>query len=160
VNRDHFGVELAPTIVSVHTSQMIELGRGSATSTATPANYFARWIDHGTWPAWSPDTEWVRVDGPVAVGTRGVLKPKRGPKAKFVISACTPGQEYTDTTLLPGARLVFQHTVEQTEHGTELGVLVTIEGPLAFVWTRVFGGGFRESAQADLDRLVRLVEEP
>ncbi|MEP6462626.1 MAG: hypothetical protein ABJC62_04270 [Frankiaceae bacterium] len=67
----------------------MELGRGYATSTATPAAFFARWIDHDTWPEWSPDTEWVRLDGPVEVGTRGVLKPKGGPKAKFVISACT-----------------------------------------------------------------------
>lgn len=138
---------------------MKELGRGSATSTATPDAYFARWIDHDTWPTWSPDTAWVRVDGPVAVGTRGVLKPKRGPKVKFVISACVPGQEYTDTTQLPGARLVFQHTVEATKDGSDLQVLVTIDGPLAFLWARVMGEGFRDSAQADLERLVRVVEQ-
>lgn len=45
---------------------------------ATPDAYFARWIDHDTWPQWSPDTEWVRLDGPVEVGTRGVLKPGAG----------------------------------------------------------------------------------
>ena len=139
---------------------MIELGRGSATSTATPAAYFARWIDHDTWPTWDPDTEWVRVDGPVAVGARGVLKPKRGPKVKFVISACVPGSEYTDTALLPGAHLIFQHTVDRIEQGSDLRVLVTIEGPLAFLWAKVMGGGFRDSAQANLDRLVRLVEQP
>lgn len=138
---------------------MRELGRGCATSTATPDDYFARWIDHDTWPTWSPDTEWVRVDGPVAVGTRGVLKPQRGPKAKFVISACSPGREYTDTTQLPGARLVFQHTVEPTQDGSDLRVLVTMDGPLTFLWARVMGGGFRDSAQADLDRLVGLVEQ-
>jgi hypothetical protein len=115
--------------------------------------------DHDTWPAWSPDTEWVRLDGPVAVGTRGVLKPKGGPRAKFVIIACTPGREYTDTTLLPGARLVFEHTVQLTEGGSDLSVLVTITGPLALLWARVMGGGFRGSAQTDLDRLVRLVEQ-
>jgi hypothetical protein len=138
---------------------MIELGRGSATSSAPPDAYFARLCDHDTWPAWSPDTEWVRLDGPVAVGTRGVLKPKGGPRAKFVITACTPGREYTDTTLLPGARLVFEHTVQLTEGGSDLSVLVTITGPLALLWARVMGGGFRDSAQTDLDRLVRLVEQ-
>jgi hypothetical protein len=138
---------------------MIELGRGSATSTAAPAAYFARWVDHDTWPAWSPDTEWVRVDGDVAVGTRGVLKPRKGPKAKFVISVCTPDREYTDTTLLPGARLVFAHTAVPSEGGSDLHVVVTIAGPLAFLWAKVMGGGFRDSAQADLNRLVDLVEQ-
>lgn len=139
---------------------MIELGRGHATSTATPAAYFARWIDHDSWPQWSPDTQWVRLNGPVEVGTRGVLKPTGGPKAKFSISACTPGREYTDTTLLPGARLVFQHLVEPAATGCALDVRVTIDGPLAFVWSKIVGSGFRESAQADLDRLVQIVEQP
>ena len=138
---------------------MMELGRGHATSTATPDAYFARWIDHDTWPQWSPDTEWVRVDGPVEVGTRGVLKPRGGPRVKFVISACTSGREYTDISRLPGARMVFQHTVEPAEHGCELHVRVTMEGPLAFVRSRIMGGGFRESVPADLDRLVRIVEQ-
>ena len=138
---------------------MIDLGRGRATSKASPDAYFARWIQHETWPEWSPDTRWARVDGPVAVGASGVLKPRGGPRVKFVISSCVPGQEYTDTTLLPGARLVFQHTVELVAQGSELGVRVTIEGPLAFLWAKVMGGGFRESAQADLDRLVRLMEQ-
>ena len=39
-------------------------------------------------------------------------------------------------------------------------MLVTIDGPLAFLWAKVMGGGFRDSAQANLDRLVRLVEQP
>ncbi len=138
---------------------MIELGLGSAMSTATPNAFFARWIDHSTWPNWSPDTEWVRLDGPVGVGTRGVLKPKAGPKIKFVISTCAADCEYTDTALLPGARLVFQHTVEEVEGGSKLRVRVTIEGFLAVFWAKVMGGSFRHSVQADLNRLVRIVEK-
>ena len=89
-----------------------------------------------------------------------MLKPKGGPKAKFVISACSPDREYTDTTRLPGARLVFRHTVEPAALGCELHVQVTMDGPLAFVWSKIMGGGFRESAQRDLDRLVAIVEQP
>lgn len=138
---------------------MLELGRGHATSTATPGAFYARWTDHDTWPEWSPDTDWVRVDGPVEVGTTGVLKPRGGPRVKFVISACTPGREYTDTTRLPGARLVFRHTVEPAARGCELHVRVTMAGPFAFVWSRIMGGGFRESVSADLGRLIRVVEQ-
>ncbi|WP_222269127.1 hypothetical protein [Modestobacter marinus] len=105
---------------------MIELACGSARSSAGPDAYFARWVDHGTWPAWSPDTEWVRVAGPVRTGTRGVLKPRGGPRVRFVVSACRPGREYTDTSRLPGACLVFQHVAEESGAGTELGVRVTL----------------------------------
>lgn len=138
---------------------MMELGKGTATSTASPAAFFARWVDHGTWPQWSPDTEWVRVNGPTAVGTRGVLKPKGAPRVKFVISACSPDREYTDTSLLAGARLVFQHTVAPDGAGSRLDVRITMSGPLSLLWAKIMGGGFRDAAQADLDRLVALVEQ-
>ncbi|MET3922101.1 SRPBCC family protein [Arthrobacter sp. UYEF20] len=137
---------------------MIELGRGHAVSTASPDSYFALWTDHATWASWSPDTEWVKLDGPVRTGTRGTMKPKGGPRTRFVISVCRPGEEYTDTTLLPGAQLVFRHTAEARSNGTVLDVLVTVSGPLAFIWAKTLGAGFRDSAQADLDRLVGLAE--
>ena len=136
-----------------------ELGRGRAVSTGSCEAFFARWVDHDSWPEWSPDTLWVRVDGPVRQGARGVLKPRGGPRVRFVISACTPAREYADTSTLPGARLVFQHRATPSGPGCELDVVVTLDGPLAPLWTRVLGPGFRESAQADLDRLVQLVEQ-
>lgn len=147
-------------MLSAHTKFMRELGRGFATSDADPGAFFARWVDYESWPAWSPDTEWVTVAGPVVVGARGVLKPRGAPKANFVVSVCSPGCEYTDTTLLPGARMVFQHTVAPHGAGSELHVEVTMSGPLSFVWAILMGGKFRKSAQADLDRLVALVEAP
>ena len=137
---------------------MIQLGTASATSTASPAAYFERWIDHSTWGQWSPDTEWVRLDGPVARGTTGALKPTGGPKTRFTISAFEPDREYTDTSYLPGARIIFQHLVAAESGLTKLDIAVSISGPLAWLWARVMGTGFRESTQADLDRLIALVE--
>jgi Polyketide cyclase / dehydrase and lipid transport len=137
---------------------MITLGTASATSSASPSAFFARWVDHSTWGEWSPDTEWVHLDGDPALGITGVIKPLGGPKTRFTISAFDPNHEYTDTSFLPGARLVFQHLVTSTAGGTTLKVLVEIGGPLARIWAAIMGKGFRESAQADLDRLVALVE--
>jgi hypothetical protein len=137
---------------------MITIGAASASSTAPASGFFARWIDHATWGAWSPDTEWVRVDGPVGLGARGVIKPAGGPKTRFAITAFDPDHKYTDTSFLPGAALVFQHLVASGSAGTTLDVTVTVSGPFAWLWARILGAGFRESAQADLDRLVTLVE--
>ena len=138
----------------------ITLGTASATSSASPAAFFERWLDHSTWGAWSPDTDWVRLDGPVALGTTGVIKPTGGPKTRFSISALEPDHEYTDTSYLPGARLVFQHLVTAATGGSELEVHVSMTGSFARVWAKIMGAGFRESTQADLDRLVALVEAP
>jgi hypothetical protein len=137
---------------------MIEITSAHARSRVTPEQFFARWIDHATWPDWSPDTEWVHLDAPPALGVSGELKPKGGPKTRFEISAFQPGREYTDTSFFPGARLVFQHLAARSGTETELVVRVTLSGPLARLWAGILGKGFRESAQADLDRLVTLVE--
>ncbi len=87
-----------------------------------------------------------------------MLKPRGGPRVRFTISTCTPEREHTDTSTLPGAPLVFAHTAAPTAVGTELGVRVTVSGPLERLWALLLGSGFRTSAQGDLDRLVRLVE--
>ena len=137
---------------------MINLGTASATSTEPASRFFARWIDHDSWGDWSPDTDWVRLAGPAVLGATGFIKPTGGPKTRFTISALEPDREYTDTSVLPGARLVFQHLVDSESGLTRLDVAVSMRGPLAWLWARIMGGGFRESTQSDLDRLVSLVE--
>ena len=68
------------------------------------------------------------------------------------------GKEYTDETLMPGARILFRHTAEPVDGGSGLRVTVTIIGPLARPWAIPLGGGFRTTVPADLERLVALVE--
>jgi hypothetical protein len=111
-----------------------------------------------TWPEWNADTEWVRLDGPFATGSTGALKPKGGPKVKFTIGSLVPERRFVDVSHLVGAKLTFDHVVEPRESGCEVRVAVTLAGPLARLWARILGGGFRKTVQPDLDRLVALVE--
>ena len=137
---------------------MITLAHASASSTATPTRFFERWVDHASWTQWSPDAEWVTVEGPVQLGARGKLKPVGGPVVPFTITALEADREYTDSSKLFGATLVFQHLVEATATGSRLEVTVTVSGPLAKLWVAILGKGFAESAPADLDRLIALAE--
>lgn len=135
------------------------LGTADATSTAPASAFFARWTDHDSWSEWSPDTSWVRLHGPVAQGTRGVLKPVGGPRTTFAIDALTPDREYTDVSRFPGAVLRFQHLVApRPDGGSDLHVSVTLSGPLAGLWAKVLGASFAQSVPADLERLVALAE--
>ncbi|MHB1173179.1 MAG: SRPBCC family protein [Lacisediminihabitans sp.] len=138
---------------------MIQLASAHAVSSAPASKFFARWIDHATWGEWSPDTEWVRLNGGVVHGATGILKPAGGPRTRFFISRLDADRAYDDTSLLWGARLVFSHDAAPTDEGTALDVRVTISGPLSRLWARILGKGFATSAQEDLDRLVRLVED-
>lgn len=132
---------------------MIEIGTAEVTSTASPQAFFARWADMATWPEWNTDTEWVRLDGPFATGSTGVLKPKGGPKTKFVIEKLTD-REFVDVSMLLGARLTFHHTVSVVPQGTSVSVAVTLSGPLARLWNLLLGKGIKASLRRDLDNLV------
>lgn len=134
---------------------MITVATSRVTSAVAPSAVFARWADMASWPEWNLDTEWVRLDGPFVAGSTGQLKPKGGPKVRFVIERLVPGQEFVDVSLLFGARLTFDHQVTaQPGGGCSIDVMVTSTGPLSRVWNRILGGGIRNTAQADLDRLV------
>jgi hypothetical protein len=138
---------------------MIAIAEARACSIAPPSAFFARWADVATWPEWNTDTEWVRLDGPFATGSTGVLKPKGGPKVKFVIESLVADREFVDVSLLAGARLTFRHLVETSPaDGTRVQVAVTLTGPLGWFWNLVLGNGLRASLPADLDRLVAAAE--
>jgi hypothetical protein len=134
------------------------LGTARITSSAAPTAFFARWADMATWPEWNADTEWVRLDGPFAAGATGVLKPKGGPKTKFVVTTLDDG-EFTDVSLLAGARLTFRHLVSAAADGTtSVEVTVTLAGPLAPVWNLILGKGIGRTLQRDLDSLRAAAE--
>jgi hypothetical protein len=138
---------------------MITIGEAQARSTAAPAGFFRKWGDMATWPEWNEDTEWVRLDGPFETGSRGVLKPKGGPRVKFVIESLVPDREFVDVSLLVGARLTFRHIVETLdEGGCRVQVTVTMTGSLRRLWFKILGSGLQSSLQPDLDRLVAAVE--
>jgi hypothetical protein len=132
----------------------------TVTSSAEPAALFACWADMATWPEWNSDTEWVRLDGPFATGSTGVLKPKGGPKVPFVLASVVPEREFVDVSRLVGARLTFAHQVERLPDGrTSLRVVVTLTGPLARLWNRILGKGIARSLPADTERLLARARE-
>jgi hypothetical protein len=136
---------------------MTTLATAQADSTATPDYFFARWADMATWPEWNSDTEWVRLDGPFATGSTGVLKPKGGPKVKFAIGSLTDS-EFVDVSLLFGAKLTFAHAIHAAGGRTTVAVVISMTGPMAWFWRLALGKGLRSSVQRDLDALVATVE--
>jgi Polyketide cyclase / dehydrase and lipid transport len=137
---------------------MIDIATGSVTSSAPPAAFFDRWADMATWPEWNLDTEWVRLDGPFTQGATGTLKPKGGPKVRFVVESLVQDREFVDVSRLMGARLVFAHHVTGTAGGCTVHVQVSMSGPLAWLWNRILGKGLRASVQPDLERLALVAE--
>ena len=138
---------------------MIMLSSATATSTAPPSAFFDRWADMATWPEWDAAVAWARLDGPFAEGTTGTLKPVSGPRVRFVIETLVPGEEFTDRSSLPGARLTIRHVVAPAAAGTcRVGVTVGLDGPLARLWRPILARGVGASTPAGLHRLVEVAE--
>lgn len=129
----------------------------SITSAAAPAAFFVKWADMATWPEWNQDTEWVVLDGAFAQGATGVLKPKGGPKTRFVVSKLTD-TEFVDTSKLLGARLIFAHEVRVENGRTTVRVSITMEGPLRGLWAKIMGGDLAKTLPRDLEALVAAAE--
>lgn len=136
---------------------MTIIATAHACSSAPTTAFFARWADVATWPEWNTDTEWVRLDGPFAQGATGTLRPKGGPKVRFVVARLTD-REFVDVSRLFGARLTFAHEVAVADGRTTVTVTVSIDGPLRWLWTKMLGADLAKSVQPDLDALVAVAE--
>jgi hypothetical protein len=137
---------------------MTMLTTAQVSSSAPSAAFFARWADVASWPEWNTDTEWVRLDGDFRTGATGSLKPKGGPKVRFVVETLEPGREFTDVTRLFGTRLTFRHLVSEHAGSCHVKVTVSMTGPLRLLWTAILGKQLTATLAGDLDRLARVAE--
>jgi hypothetical protein len=136
---------------------MTIIARHESTTTATAGQVFDRIADCENHPEWSHDLEWVRLDEPVREGARGMLKPKGGPKSRFVVSTLVPGSVFADTTFLPGGRVTFHHEVHAEGAGSRLLVRVTLDGPLAWLWKRTAFRDAQAKVEEDAKHLLELL---
>lgn len=128
------------------------------TTAAPPARLWRRYTDPTRWPEWDHGTERVTVDGPLAVGTRGTLKPTGGPTTRFTFTEVVPERGFTDVTRLPLARLTFTHRLEPDGTGCRFTHRVTITGPLAPLFARVIGRTIARELPTAMRALARLAE--
>lgn len=128
------------------------------TTNATPSQLWACYAEPATWPEWDHETVSVTVRGPMVAGTRGVLKPVRGPATPFVFTEVTPGVSFTDVSRLPLARLTFAHSIEPTATGSRFTHRVTITGPLSPVFARIIGRTVAAGLPTAMRELARLAE--
>jgi len=128
------------------------------TTSASPAQLWARYAEPTTWPEWDHETAAVTVQGRVAVGTRGTLKPVKGPATPFTFTEVTPEVGFTDVSRLPLARLTFTHLIVPTPTGSRFTHRVTINGPLSPLFARVIGRTIAAGLPTAMRQLARLAE--
>jgi hypothetical protein len=89
--------------------------------------------DVARWPEWNAGTEWVRLDGPFAVGTAGTMKVPDQEPLQFRLIAVGP-DGFEDETEVPDAGIVVRvrHSIEPVDAAAvRITYRATIDGPAA-----------------------------
>lgn len=128
------------------------------TTTASPAELWARYAEPVRWPEWDDEISNVTMDGVMAAGARGTLKPAKGPATPFTFTEVTPGIAFTDVSRLPLARLTFTHLIEPVGNGCRFTHGVRITGPLSPLFARVLGRRVATTLPAAMRKLAKLAE--
>ncbi|WP_437957082.1 SRPBCC family protein [Sorangium sp. So ce119] len=125
---------------------------------AAPEQVWSIWTNVDGWKVWDNEIEWSRLDGEFAVGSRGVLKPKGGPKSPFVLTEVSPGKNFSDVTKLPFAELHFIHKVEPHGGGSKVTHRIELRGALSGLFAKLMGKNFQRGLPSAVERLASLAE--
>lgn len=110
----------------------------TVTTTALPERIWARWTTAQTWSLDDPSTTAAHFPEPPQAGDRGTVSGIGGTQ-KFVFTEIDRNRQMTFRIRLPGARLVFPHSMEQTAEGLRVTHAFWFDGPLAFLYGPLIG---------------------
>ena len=84
------------------------------------------YVDQDLRKQWETDLESISYDGPVATGTRGIMKLSGMPPIPFLLSRIEEGREFTDMVDIPDmGPLEFKHELCAVDGGNHVRQTVT-----------------------------------
>lgn len=125
---------------------------------SSKAQIWKRWSDVSNWKEWDHQLEESFVYGDFEKGSKGFLKPKRGPKAKFIVIECTQFTSFTSRSLLPFCTMDVSHQLIDTSEGLWVEHKIMFSGPLDFLFGKLIGKKLKEELPLAVANLVRLSE--
>jgi hypothetical protein len=115
-------------------------------------------IDVENWHNWDTELIEAKLNGDFAIGTKGVLKPKTGPKLKFYISEIIPNQSYTFNTIMPIGELVIKRSLSMENDRVQFTDDIAFTGFLKVVFGFMLGGQFRKILPEVMNKFKELAE--
>ncbi|MFF2494853.1 hypothetical protein [Agromyces sp. NPDC058064] len=129
----------------------------TARSLVAPEYFHARWCDVTTHPEWAPGMEYIRLEEPLGIGVRGVMKTRDGEETPMMVSDIVPGLAFQDTVFLDGGTLTVRHESHRDDAGSRLELHARIDGPRAEELASSMAG-LDEVLASDLAGLIAVVE--
>ncbi|MDR4534469.1 hypothetical protein [Glutamicibacter sp. PS] len=110
-----------------------------------------------THPEWAPGMEYIRLEGPLRPGVRGVMKTRGGDETPMMVSDIVPGLAFQDTVFFDGGSLTVCHESHAEDGGSRLELHASIDGPNSEKLASAMAG-LEDVLASDLAGLVALVE--
>ena len=125
-----------------------------------PDAIYSIYADIPNWPRWDPDTQAATLDGPLAVGSRGTLRPAKGNTVSMVVTFADPARGFTVESRIPLLlRMVFEHElIARGLSQTEVVHRVTLSGALCWLIGPALKRQLDVGLPVTLARLKRLAE--
>ena len=126
----------------------------SLETTVSAAQVWRVWSDVNHWPEWNPDMKESRLDGPLKVGTTGMINTRSGGKHDVVVTHFEDGRSFElESTAMPGTKMGIRATVEATAKGTRITQAFEARGLLAPVVGPMMGGPILKTFNSVLEGL-------
>lgn len=128
-------------------------------STAAPDAVWRIWSQPESWPEWNPDVEFVKLDGPLAVGAAGRMRTKRGGEHPIRFESVEQGRSFQlETAAMPGTKFHFRCEIAPSSGGSRISQSISMSGPLSGLFSAMMGAKIAASFQPILQALARRAE--
>lgn len=125
---------------------------------ATEERIWKLWSEVTKWKDWDVDIIQSEILGEFALGTKGNLKPKLGPKAHFTIIEITPKKSFTTRTSLPFCKIDFIHFLQLEGKGLKITHRIEMIGALSRIFGILIGSQAKKNLPVALNNLIRIAE--
>lgn len=126
---------------------------------APPTRVWQIWSDVNTWPEWNPDMKESQLNGPLQVGTTGMINTRSGGKHDVVVTYFEDGRGFElESTAMPATKLAIRATVTPTANGTRVSQAFEARGLLAPVVGPMMSGSILKTFNSVLEGLRQKAE--
>jgi hypothetical protein len=110
----------------------------SLETTAAPERVWQVWSDVNNWPDWNPDMKASRLDGPLRLGSTGMIDTRSGGRHDVVVTHYEEGRSFElESTALPATKMAIRASITPVDGGTRMtqgfeprGLLAPVVGPM------------------------------
>lgn len=100
----------------------------SSTERVEKQKVWQLYADTNSWSQWDKGVKGVRLAGPFAEGTQGVMEMQAGPSLPFRLSELVEGQSFTVTAALGPLTVSFGHLLQAEAAGLTITHSVEVQG--------------------------------